>query len=297
MKKVAIFLSVYNGAKYLKQQIESILNQDYSNIELLIRDDGSTDESLDIIKSFNDERINIIEDDKGNLGYPAGFYELIKQKPIADYYAFADQDDVWKTSKISRAIEKLSKYENEVVAYYAGYDVCDSQLNVLSVKKYNCEFKSFSDVLFDVPGLEFTCVFTKRAYDLLLENLPKKVNARGTWMALLFAGAGKIIVDNYSCAYYRRHESVVTSQNIGSYKIYLDRLKKVLSGEMFVFFKDLFKEFSEVCYQNISKENLEILNLFANKGHRIKKVFFSKRLREKMIDEILLRVAMLIGQI
>ena len=94
--KVNIVLSTYNGEKFLSEQIESIQAQTFTDWQLLIRDDGSTDKTLDIITAYTlkDERIHWIdEDERKNLGVINSFYKLIKHD-VADYYFFCDQDDV-----------------------------------------------------------------------------------------------------------------------------------------------------------------------------------------------------------
>lgn len=88
MDKAIVLLSSYNGAEYIGAQIESIISQSYDNWELIIRDDNSGDGTVDIIKDYcrRDSRIHLISDDKGNLGYPACFYELTDTAPDAEYY-------------------------------------------------------------------------------------------------------------------------------------------------------------------------------------------------------------------
>lgn len=121
MKSVAVLLSSYNGEKYIKSQIDSLLNQTYSNMKIYIRDDCSTDNTLSIIKSYSDDRIVIVESDK-NIGYPGGFYELLRLCDKEDYYSFCDQDDVWNPEKVERAVKKLEQLdESKPNLYFAAY--------------------------------------------------------------------------------------------------------------------------------------------------------------------------------
>ena len=85
-------MPVYNGASFLYDTIESILNQTYENFELLILDDFSTDNSIEIIKSFDDKRIRLFKNKK-NEGYIKGLNFLI-QNSRGDYIARNDQDDI-----------------------------------------------------------------------------------------------------------------------------------------------------------------------------------------------------------
>ena len=103
-KSVCIVLPTYNGGKYLAKQLDSILEQTWPNCSVYIRDDGSTDDTVEIAQWYcrSNSSIHLIQDSIGNLGCPNSFYEIIKRVPEYDYYAFADQDDIWKTDKIDR---------------------------------------------------------------------------------------------------------------------------------------------------------------------------------------------------
>ena len=108
-KSVCIVLPTYNGGKYLAKQLDSILEQTWPNCSVYIRDDGSTDETVEIAQWYcrSNSSIHLIQDSIGNLGCPNSFYEIIKRVPEYDYYAFADQDDIWKTDKIERAVRAI----------------------------------------------------------------------------------------------------------------------------------------------------------------------------------------------
>lgn len=119
MLKVNILMSTYNGEKYIEEQIQSILNQEEVIIKLYIRDDGSTDNTVKIIESFNKENIVLFK--MSNIGWKKSFLELTKLVEYHDdeYYAFSDQDDVWKKNKISIAINYLEekKSSSQIRAY------------------------------------------------------------------------------------------------------------------------------------------------------------------------------------
>lgn len=93
-KSVCIVLPTYNGGKYLAKQLDSILEQTWPNCSVYIRDDGSTDDTVEIAQWYcrSNSSIHLIQDSIGNLGCPNSFYEIIKRVPEYDYYAFADQD-------------------------------------------------------------------------------------------------------------------------------------------------------------------------------------------------------------
>ena len=115
MYKVAVLLSTYNGSKYIKEQIDSILSQEGVNIDIYIRDDGSTDETVNIIYEYKSNNIFLTEGK--NIGVGNSFMELLYSVPeIYDYYAFADQDDIWSEKKTRIAIEVLQKNKKHLYA-------------------------------------------------------------------------------------------------------------------------------------------------------------------------------------
>ena len=110
---VHILLASYNGGKYIREQLDSLLAQTYPNISIYIRDDGSTDNTVSIIQDYiagntSSKKIVLLENGGVNLGCPASFYQILKECPPADYYAFCDQDDIWYPDKIKRAVKKLA---------------------------------------------------------------------------------------------------------------------------------------------------------------------------------------------
>ena len=109
-KKVAIIMSTYNGEPFIRQQLDSILNQTYKNIELVVRDDGSKDKTVEIIKEYQEKYENIKFFQGENLGFVKSFFELLKLTE-ADYYSYADQDDIWIENKIEPAVNSLNKLD------------------------------------------------------------------------------------------------------------------------------------------------------------------------------------------
>lgn len=131
--KVNILLSTYNGEQYLKEQVKSIQDQTYRDWQLLIRDDGSTDGTVEIIQELvaQDERIRFINQGAiENLGVIKSFHALLKYEK-ADLYCFSDQDDVWLPEKITLQVAEAAKHPQEVpLLVYTDLKVVDENLNV-----------------------------------------------------------------------------------------------------------------------------------------------------------------------
>ena len=141
--KVIICMSTYNGEKYVKEQIESLLNQTYKNLEIYVRDDGSKDNTINILEEY--EKNNKIHFIKGNnVGVVKSFYECLKEAyDNAEYFAYCDQDDKWHEDKIERSISKLKKENLKYTIYdengYMNYDNSLLPDNMLTYKPFATE--------------------------------------------------------------------------------------------------------------------------------------------------------------
>lgn len=208
-KKVLILLSTYNGHKYVSELIDSLLRQVNVNVDILIRDDGSKDNTIEIIKKINTKKIKIIEGD--NIGCTKSFFELLKQAPINyDYYAFCDQDDVWLENKLEHAVLKLNQFEqNKPSLYYSGQILTDAQLNIISIHNLATNRSIKANYIFNqMAGC--TAVFNTKLLEFLKKFTPMNVKAHDAWTYRLCAAlGGNILVESKGYIYYRQHENNV----------------------------------------------------------------------------------------
>ena len=134
---VHILLSTYNGARYLAQQLDSILAQTYTDWRLYIRDDGSSDGTVALAETYakRDKRVVVVRDGE-NLGAMGSFMRLLEQQGDADYFAFADQDDYWAPEKIALCVEAIQKaeaqYPDQPIVVHTDLQVVDSDLQPIA---------------------------------------------------------------------------------------------------------------------------------------------------------------------
>ena len=110
----AILMSTYNGERFLREQLDSILGQTEKNWQLLVRDDGSTDGTPAILKEYSashPDRVRVLEDRHHNLGAKKSFEQLMYHAPETEYYMFADQDDVWMPNKVANTKAAIQALE------------------------------------------------------------------------------------------------------------------------------------------------------------------------------------------
>ena len=133
--KVNILMSTYNGQQFLAEQIRSIQEQSYTDWTLFIRDDGSSDNTKEILKDFErqDSRIHIIDSDKSdNLGVIKSFHKLVNHDR-ADYYFFSDQDDVWLPNKLELSLKEVQNYLADLpLMVYMDLKVVNQDLEIMT---------------------------------------------------------------------------------------------------------------------------------------------------------------------
>lgn len=210
-KKIDILMATYNGEKYLSEQIDSIINQTYQGWNLLIRDDGSTDSTMEIIESYQkkDTRIKILKDNKGNLGIVKNFEELLKISK-AKLIMFSDQDDIWKKEKILRYLERLEKikeFKNEKIMIHSNsnlYREKNQKLNLFISDKF-LEQK-LENVFFNFFVQGATIMITKSLKEFILP-FPEEVYIHDRYIHLLTDILFKRVFINESFMDYRQHEN------------------------------------------------------------------------------------------
>lgn len=300
-KKVNVLLSAYNGEKYIAEQIDSILNQSYQNIELYVRDDGSQDGTAAIVKEYESKGLLHFEQGE-NVGFVKSFEWLIANGGDADYYAFSDQDDVWFEDKIAMAVEKLEGMpEDRPVLYFSNYDYYDGELNFMAHRDVKQPNISFVNSLVDCVSLGFNSVFNRRAKEMVTQNMPKKSTGHDWWMYMVCAGMGEVIYDERPTVQYRRHGNNVSNGGDSFMKQQIWRFKRFFMNHYFHHIHEQIKEYGQLYREQLSAENQKRLDLFTKDGFHpvtaLRKVFYPGKLRQGIVDELFLRCVFLIGRL
>jgi len=234
---ICILLASYNGEKFIGDQIESLLAQTYTNWRLFIRDDGSIDQTVSIIKKYaqKDKRISIIEDDKKNLGSCQNFatlYQLTRDR--FSYIMFCDQDDYWLPFKIEETLlhmQHLEQQQKKTFPFlvYTNFQYTDQHLKEIKSKK-NFETTKvsnlgFAHLLAQNPAYGCTMMMNKSLADII-NQIPAKAENHDYWVALVASALGKISYLNRQTILYRQHSNNI-STNYDS-NSFVKRLKRIV---------------------------------------------------------------------
>lgn len=221
---VAILMSTYNGEKYLKEQIDSILCQTYKDWKLYIRDDGSIDGTIDIALDYAKQYPGIITLEKGdNIGCGYSFMHLLENVE-SDYFMFCDQDDVWKCDKIEKTLNEMHNMEKEygnitAIGVFTDLSVVDQNLEV----KYESFWKSnkrnpedakylYRAIVNRQPFLGCTMLMNRAVKEVVfpINDFIKKTGQHDNWVMFILSVKGKVGYVNEPLIYYRQHEGNVS---------------------------------------------------------------------------------------
>lgn len=214
MKRIVIMLSTYNGEKYLGEQLNSLYCLDTSNLQMVVyvRDDGSKDSTVSILEKWKNKiNINIIEDNK-NLGPAKSFWKLLNQVPIADYYAFMDQDDIWDKEKIKTAISAISE-ENIPILWFSNCRIIDGQKRILSsAYRIQTPILTIPSQLICGSAQGCSMVFNNKALEILKENKINQFPMHDLMTMILILNSGKVIYESQPYFSYRIHDNNVVAK-------------------------------------------------------------------------------------
>ena len=212
---VCVVLATYNGEKYLREQLDSLIRQKGVKVEILVRDDGSTDETTTILEEYkNKGLLNWYTGE--HLNVQKGYLDLLKKAPQADYYAFCDQDDVWDDDKLLIAVTELDKMPKEKPAmYYCGQRLVDENLKLISTHKIASDRSAHTNFLIsNVAGC--TAVFNRCLVDAVNSTEPSFILMHDSWLfKVCLALGGTYFADSAAHINYRQHGNNVAGLNGG----------------------------------------------------------------------------------
>ena len=203
MKTVSVVMCTYNGAQYIREQLDSIVGQTYPIHELIIQDDGSTDETVAIIKEYQ-AKYPFIKSyiNEHNLGFNLNFKSAI-MKATGDYVAISDQDDVWFPEKIEKQVKAIGNYDICFSSHLRGEDINKSYI---VNPKYSLEALLFAGFAGHTLLLERTfCQIEKHWLDGIIYDWSLEINAQ--------LNNGIVMIDE-PLNWHRMHpESACTQEN------------------------------------------------------------------------------------
>jgi len=199
---ISVCIATYNGEKFIRQQLQSIISQLSSDDEVIVSDDGSTDRTLQIVEELRSPIIKIIHNE-GDHGYTPNFENALRHAK-GDYIFLSDQDDVWAPNKVEVTLRSLQRYSMVV----ADADIIDAEGNVIA-ESYFRQRRAHSGLINNLIRFSYLGCMLAFRREVLEKALPFPPDHRqcthDNWLAL-------VAMTFYSCAvlpdkllHYRRH--------------------------------------------------------------------------------------------
>jgi rhamnosyltransferase len=270
-EKVLVLMSTYNGEQYLQQQIDSIITQKNIDVELIVRDDGSTDKTIDILKDYQQ---------KGLLSYYAGenlkpqysFLHLLRHAPECKYYAFADQDDVWLEDKLYSGIKEIYSFDNQPAIYTCQTQMTNQYLEKIPTPRLH-PICTFGESLVYAYASGCTMVFNNALRTIITSYKPTFIDMHDWWiMSIAAAMKAHIVFDNNAHILYRQHSKNVKGLNDTKLKEWKQRIQRILHKQQIRYHSAL--ELYKGYYIQFPQESKDLIDLFI-----ISKKSFKHRLR------------------
>ncbi|MDA4846563.1 glycosyltransferase family 2 protein [Hoeflea poritis] len=264
--KIAVLMGVYNGSRFLHEQLQSIGNQSVEQIDLWVSDDGSTDSSLAILNARKGEwskgEFHIV--DGPQSGFSENFRSLMRNDKInADYVAFSDQDDIWDQDKLEVAIRALSRCDPDRPALYGGRTrIIDEAGRVLGHSPQFRRRPGFGNAIVQNIAGGNTMVFNRAAWAVLSESARRtSFVSHDWWCYIMISGCGgTVIYDPEPHIGYRRHGSNLVGDNI-SWRSQIQRIRRLVGGQL-ASWSDNNLASLQICYGLLEEESQAVVDEF-----------------------------------
>lgn len=303
LPRVNVLLSAYNGMGYIEEQIESVLSQVGVDVVLYIRDDGSTDHTLEIIERFQLSHPNISVFSGGNIGYVKSFFALLSNADCsADFFAFCDQDDIWLPEKLASAVELISgRNSDRPVMYFSRTEYVNHKLEHLAYSVMLDESRiGYKNALVQNVATGCTVVFNASARALVVSRVPTYCLVHDWWVYLVVGAFGEVIYDPRSFIRYRQHAGNAIGASGSFLEIYKRRIVRFFESKSNVRVSLQLAEFLRLYGTLLSEEKKSQLAMLAecqtSFAARFRCVLSNSYQRNSVVDNMLLKVVILIGR-
>ncbi len=260
MPTVCVLLSSYNGGAFIREQIDSILNQEGVEVNLIVRDDCSTDNTPEILDHYQEK--GLLQWYTGpNIKPARSFLTLLADAPEADYYAFSDQDDYWMADKLSAAVGMIGESDKPSL-YFSQTQLADE--NLKPIESFTIHpILTFGEslVYYFVGGC--TMVMNKKLRTLVNGYSPGELAMHDVWIYCVAQALGSDIhFDPTAHILYRQHSHNAVGQGYGILESWRRRMKRVFQHRHIR--QNAAKELLNGYGGMLSGANLEIVQTAAN---------------------------------
>lgn len=237
MSYITVLLATYNGSKYVGQMIDSVLSQDYDDFHIIVSDDGSKDNTCEILDKYAEQHPHKITHYRSGIRFGNAqdhFMHLLLQFHDSPYIMFCDQDDYWHPGKMRKTLKKMQEVEEngKPAMVHTDLRVVDGELSPMDpsfmhFSKLRGDRLALNQLLVQNVVTGCTMMLNKALAELSCRHLPQeKILMHDWWLALIAAAMGTTGYLNEATIDYRQHgNNVVGAKNTRSVAYILKKIK------------------------------------------------------------------------
>jgi glycosyltransferase involved in cell wall biosynthesis len=275
VNSIVVLLATYNGEEYLEQQLQTLFAQTHS-VDIIIRDDGSTDATKQILQSYKErDSVTIIEDDEQNLGARGNFNKLLEYVlaiPHYDYVMFSDQDDLWEANKVELTLKKMRELEERhgeslpllihsdlIVANKSGDTIADSYWDYQHLDPTRVALNQLL-----VQNVMTGCtIMINRSLLTLAFPVSDRAIMHDWWIGLVASSFGHIGHLNRPTLKYRQHDQNDTGAQRFGIAVILNKIAQLFGTKMTLKYATQAGAFLEHFEMKLSSEHYELVEAVA----------------------------------
>lgn len=284
-KKVEILLATYNGAQYLREQLESIVNQDYEYWVVRACDDASTDNTYNILKEYQEkypDKFILKKNERGSGSAKKNFMNLIKTS-TCDYVMCCDQDDIWLSNKISLTLQTMKENEQDEmpVLVHTDLKVVDANLNVLSESFFeHSNFRKkfeLNEILIQNFVTGCTMMMNRSMVELMSRVETYDRILMHDWVASILAtSAGKVAFVDTPTMLYRQHAINSVGAKKYGFALFMSKLREAKMKQSLIETTIQAAEVAKMYQDILDKEKYEFIHQYGTlwEKHKIQRIWF-----------------------
>lgn len=285
---VEILLATYNGGLYLEEQLNSLLDQTYSDIRILVRDDGSTDRTAEIVKHYEQShsgKVVLLRDGTGCGGPAQNFLRLVSHA-TAPYIMFADQDDYWFPEKVEKTLQKMKELEQgqggeTPVLVFSDYRPVDEHLEELEFHRENSQIAAFHLELNRLLVQNYVTGCTIMANRSLYKKLGQydpAMEMHDWWAALYASAAGILYHLPEELMLYRQHgNNCVGAVDVKSFRYrihkFLDKRTKLSQQRYLAQAECFYRRYAEELGEEENRILKDFMEIWSGKHGKLGRMY------------------------
>jgi glycosyltransferase involved in cell wall biosynthesis len=295
-----VLLSSHNGFRFLRQQIESVLAQRDVDVRLCVRDDGSTDETMDLLRALGAAEVRIGYSHGARLGAARSFLTMLSETPAdIDCVALCDQDDVWLDTKLARAADWLSDLPGPGM-YCSAVQVVDEGLRAVGVHRTCKRGPALENALVQNIATGCTIVLNRPALSFFRE-VPLHPVMHDAWIYAVMSAVGTVRYDPTTWVLYRQHGANTIGLAGSKPKQWVRRLSQHVDSGKYRVHTQQARELLELLGNEVTPEARATLTAFveaqASWSGRLRYAMTGPAFRQSRVDSIIYRVLCALGRI